>query len=84
MLELQEKGYSEEAILNTKIESQKLQDLEYLKQQLNPGPFISAEQVKTFVEQILECKEKINECILKRDSKRRLVNFSKKIIQYFV
>ena len=28
MLELQEKGYSEKAILNTKIESQKMQDLD--------------------------------------------------------
>ena len=58
MLELQEKGYSEKAILNTKIESQKLQDLEYLKQQSNPGPFTSTEQVKTFMEQIPESKEK--------------------------
>ena len=41
MLELQEKGCSEKAILNTKIESQKLQDLEYLKHQSNPGPFTS-------------------------------------------
>ena len=58
MLELQEKGYSEKAILNTETESQKLQDLEYLKQQLNPGPFTRIEQVKTFMEQIPESKEK--------------------------
>ena len=58
MLELQEKGCSEKAILNTKIESQKLQDLEYLKQQSNPGPFTSTEQVKTFMKQIPEFKEK--------------------------
>ena len=58
MLELQEKGYSEKAMLNTKIESQKLQNLEYLKQQSNPGPFTSTEQVKMFMEQILESKEK--------------------------
>ena len=31
MVELQKKGYSEKAALNTKIDSQKLQDLEYLK-----------------------------------------------------
>ena len=58
MLELQEKGYSEKAILNTETESQKLQDLEYLKQQLNPRPFTRIEQVKTFMEQISESKEK--------------------------
>ena len=58
MLEVQEKGYSEKAILNTKIESQKLQDFEYLKQQSNPGPFPSTEHAKTFMEQILESKEK--------------------------
>ena len=58
MLELQEKGYSEKAILNTETESQKLQDLEYLKQQLNPRPFTRIEQVKTFMEQIPESKEK--------------------------
>ena len=58
MLELQEKGYSEKAILNTETESQKLQDLEYLKQQLNPGLFTRIEQVKTFMEQIPESKEK--------------------------
>ena len=58
MFKLQEKEYSEKAILNTKIESQKLQDLEYLKQQSNPGPFTSTEQVKTFMEQIPESKEK--------------------------
>ena len=34
MLQLQEKGYS---VKYSKIESQKLQDLEYLKQQSNPG-----------------------------------------------
>ena len=56
ILELQEKVYIEKAILNTKIESQKLQDLEYLKQQSNPGPFTSTEQVKTFMEQIPEPK----------------------------
>ena len=35
-----------------------MQDLEYLKQQSNPGPFTSTEQVKTFMEQIPEFKEK--------------------------
>ena len=69
MLEPQEKGYSEKAILNTRIESQKLQDQEYLKHQSNPGPFTSTEQVETF---------------MKWDSKRTLVNFSKRIMQYFV
>ena len=49
MLKPQEKGYSEKAILNTRIESQKLQDQEYLKHQSNPGPFTSTEQVETFM-----------------------------------
>ena len=35
-----------------------MQDLEYLKQQSNPGPFTSTEQVKTFMKQIPESKEK--------------------------
>ena len=78
MLELQEKGYPEEAILNTKIESQKLQDLEYLKQQLNPGPFISAEQVKTFVEQILECKEKNQRMCIEKRFQKKTSKFLKK------
>ena len=51
-------GIFRESILNTKTESQKLQDLEYLKQQSNPGPFTSTEQVKTFMKQIPESTEK--------------------------
>ena len=35
-----------------------MQDVEYLKQQSNLGPFTSTEQVQTFMEQIPESKEK--------------------------
>ena len=35
-----------------------MQDLYYLEQQSNPGPFSSTEQVKMFMEQMPEAKEK--------------------------
>ena len=78
MLELQEKGCSEKAILNTKIESQKLQDLEYLKQQSNPGPFTSTEQVKTFMEQIPESKEKNQQMYIEVRFQKNTSKFLKK------
>ena len=78
LLELQENGYSEKAILNTKIESQKLQELEYLKQQSNPGPFTSKEQVKTFMEQIPESKEKKQQLYIKVRFQKNTSKFLKK------
>ena len=56
-----------------------MQDLEYLKQQqLNPGPFISAEQVKIFVEQILECKEKNQRMYIEKRFQKKTSKFLKK------
>ena len=65
MLELQEKGYSYKAILKTKIESQKLQDMEYLKQQQTQVLSPAQNKLKRSWNKYLSQKKKTNEFILK-------------------
>ena len=45
MKALQEKGYTEKDLLNSKKEAQRLTDLEFLKTQEIPGPFTSQDEV---------------------------------------
>ena len=58
MVALQEKGFTEKDMLNLKLENQKLEDLEFLRTQIPPGPFTKKEEVTDFMEVIPESKEK--------------------------
>ena len=60
MAGLQEKSFSEKDIINLKLEDQKLKDLEFLRNQISPGPFTKPEDVNTFMEDTPESKDKNN------------------------
>ena len=47
---LEEKGYSEKEILNTKKDERKLNDLAFLKSQIPIGPFTNKEEVQKYVD----------------------------------
>ena len=50
MREMEQKGFSAKQIVNTKIEGQKLDDLDFLAKQNKPGPLTTSESVGTFME----------------------------------
>ena len=50
MRKLQEQGYTEKELLNVKKEANRLKDLTFLKDQDQPGPFTSKEDVLRFVD----------------------------------
>ena len=54
----EESGFSQKEIISTNIECQKLDDLDFLRKQTNPGPFTTSEAVTSFVENGSEGKEK--------------------------
>ena len=58
MKEMEEKGYTQKDIVNTTLEKQKLDDLEFLSQQVIPGPLTTSEKVKKVMESEPESKEK--------------------------
>ena len=58
MAKLQDKGYSEKEVLNLKVKVQKLEDLEFLKNQKHSGPFTNIDDVKTFMDTEPESKSK--------------------------
>ena len=49
MAKLQDKGYSVKEMVNLKVEAQKLEDLEFLTKQKQPGPFTKIDDVNTFM-----------------------------------
>ena len=55
---LQEQGQDEKKLINTKKESNKLKDLTYLKSQVPPGPFSTADEVHSYIRLPLEENEK--------------------------
>ena len=55
-----------------------MEDLEYLKQQSNPGLFTCTEQVKMFMEQIPESKEKNEQMYIKVRFQKNTSKFLKK------
>ena len=60
MRKLQEKGYQEKDLLNVKNEERRLKDLQFLKNQVMPGPFTCKEDVIKFMESCEESKEKVD------------------------
>ena len=58
MKKLAEDGYNQKENENIRLEKQKLDDLDFLKQQKVPGPFTTVEEVKSFLESEDESKEK--------------------------
>ena len=50
MKELEEKGFSQKDIINTNLERQKLDDLNFLQKQTTPGPFMLSEDVTKYLE----------------------------------
>ena len=58
MAVLQEQGYDEKKLINAKKESNKLKDLTYLKSQVPPGPFSTADEVCSYIRLPLEENEK--------------------------
>ena len=56
MKALQEKGYTEKDLLNSKCEAQNLADLEFLKAQELPGPFTSGKDVMEFMSYAVDQK----------------------------
>ena len=50
MKDLEEKGYSEKEILNTKRDETKLKDLDKLKKATPPGPFTKREEVQNYMD----------------------------------
>ena len=57
---LQGKCFTERDIINLKLENQKLKDLEFLRDQIPPGPFTKPEDVNSCMEDIPESKDKNN------------------------
>ena len=57
---LEESGFSQKEIISTDIERQKLDDLDFLRKQLHPGPFTTSKAVTSFIENEAEGKEKNN------------------------
>ena len=58
MTVLQEQGHSKKKLINAKKESNKLKDLTYLKSQVAPGPFSTADEVHSNIRLSLEKNEK--------------------------
>ena len=58
MKDLQKQGYKQYDLLNLKKESNKLKDLNYLKNQVPAGPFTSSQEVKTYLKKTKETKSK--------------------------
>ena len=58
MAVLQEQGYDEKKLINAKKESNKLKDLPYLKSQVPPGPFSTADEVRSYIRLPVEENEK--------------------------
>ena len=50
MRALEKKGYSEKEILNTKQDNTKLEDLDYLKKSVPPGPFTKVDEVQKYID----------------------------------
>ena len=59
MRKLQEQGCTEKELLNVKKEANRLKDLTFLKDQDQPGPFTSKEDVLRFVDSCEESPEKV-------------------------
>ena len=60
MVCLQEKGFTEKDLLNLKLDDLKLKDLEFLQNQIPPGPFTKVDDVNQYMEDTPETKEKNN------------------------
>ena len=58
MAVLQKQGYNEKKLIDAKKESNKLKDLTYLKSQVSPGPFSTADEVCSYIRLPLEENEK--------------------------
>ena len=58
MAVLQEQGYNKNKLISAKKESNKLQDLTYLKSQVSPGPFSTADEVRSNIRLPLEENQK--------------------------
>ena len=58
MAVLQKQGYDKKKLINAKKESNKLKDLTYLKSQVSPGPFTTADEVRSNIRLPLEENEK--------------------------
>ena len=54
------KGFTEKDIINLHLENLKLKDLEFLRNQIPPGPFSKPEDVNSFMGDIPESKDKNN------------------------
>ena len=54
------KGFTEKDIINLQLENLKLKDLEFLRNQIPPGPFSKPEDVNSFMGDISESKDKNN------------------------
>ena len=50
MKEMEEKGFSKADLKNKNLERTKLEDLDFLRNQVTPGPFTTSEEVKKFME----------------------------------
>ena len=76
MTVLQEQGHSKKKLINAKKESNKLKDLTYLKSQVSPGPFSTADEVHSNIRLPLE-----------NEKNKRLYIFGslvcKSIVKYF-
>ena len=58
MAVLQEQGHNKKKLINAKKKSNKLKDLTYLKSQVSPGPFTTADEVRSNIRLPLEENEK--------------------------
>ena len=83
MAELQKQGYTEKDILNTKMENKKLIDLEFLQKQPIPGPFTNSDQVKHYMDELSEGKEKNHRIYIEVRFQRNTSNALKKDASVF-
>ena len=70
MASLQEKGFTEKDMINLKLENKKLKDLEFLRNQIPPGPFTKPEDETNLWKIFLNQKTRITECSLKFNSRK--------------
>ena len=83
MVVLQEQGYNKKKLINAKKESNKLKDLTYLKSQVPPGPFSTADEVRSYIRLPLEENEKNIRLYVKVRYARVLSSTSKETASIF-
>ena len=83
MEELQKEGFSQKDITNTKIEKQKLEDLEFLQKQTVISPFPKSEDIHNYLE-ISPDNKKIIVCTLRCISRGTLAKFIRQLLQFLV